>query len=60
MLVTGLKGGMINLLLHFPKLRPEDSLPWLPLDEVGDHDGAARTAAPWRLHFDEDERIVRK
>jgi len=48
MLVIDLKGDMANLLLHFPGLKPEDFLPWLPPDEAGDRTAAERTAAFWR------------
>ncbi len=48
MLVIDLKGDMINLLLHFPKLQPDDFLPWLPPDEAGDRQAAERTAELWR------------
>jgi len=48
MLIIDLKGDMANLLLQFPELRPEDFLPWLPPDEMGNRDAAERTASLWR------------
>ena len=34
-IVIDLKGDMVNLLLNFPDLLPEDFEPWIPKDQVG-------------------------
>jgi len=48
LLVVDLKGDMADLLLQFPRLAPEDFLPWLPPDEAGNAEAAARIAGVWR------------
>jgi len=45
LLIIDLKGDMVNLLLNFPELAPDDFAPWLPPDARG---SAAEQAAAWR------------
>jgi hypothetical protein len=45
LLVIDLKGDMVNLLLNFPELAPDDFASWLPHDATGT---AAELAAAWR------------
>ncbi len=50
LLVIDLKGDMVNLLLNFPDLLPEDFEPWIPRDQVGPegrHAAAAVQARIW-------------
>jgi hypothetical protein len=51
LLIVDLKGDMVNLLLNFPSLLPEDFEPWLPADAVEDRDRrevAVEQAELWR------------
>ncbi len=50
LLVVDLKGDMLDLLLNFPELRPEDFRPWLPPDLAREapEQAAAEVAALWR------------
>lgn len=51
LLIVDLKGDMVNLLLNFPSLLPEDFEPWLPADAVKDRDRgdvAVEQAELWR------------
>jgi hypothetical protein len=51
LLIVDLKGDMVNLLLNFPALAPQDFEPWLPSDVVGDRDRgevAVEQAELWR------------
>ena len=51
LLIVDLKGDMVNLLLNFPSLAPEDFEPWLPADAVKERDRgevAVEQAELWR------------
>ncbi len=45
LLIIDLKGDMVNLLLNFPELAPDDFASWLPPDAT---DSTAELAAAWR------------
>jgi hypothetical protein len=57
-LIIDPKGDLTNLVLHFPKLRPEDFRPWIDAD-MARRDGknleqaASETAEQWRAGLDE-------
>lgn len=62
------KGDIVNLLLTFPELRPEDFAPWVDLDGARRYEGgvaayAAKTAQKWQAGLAEwgvtGERIAR-
>ncbi len=66
LLVIDLKGDMVNLLLQFPDLAPEDFEPWLPPETGPDRKAqAAAMASRWRAGLEgsgldaEDIRRVR-
>ncbi len=49
LLVIDLKGDMVDLLLQFPRLEPEDFEPWLPPGEsAGRRAAAEKVASLWR------------